>query len=325
MDFKNFEFPEVSISEALFAKVADVVSSTLTESGHVAYAADVLKDKLLARDLMNSVQKSILVEEFETADKHLDDPEVGAVTIVTPALENGNAETAFIRMVILMCCTGTDINPLADDRLNKTPFTLYGASDENKQAMKKAGLRNFAPDAVLGYHNDGAFVEDAIYVPERVGLQNVVLNYKAPGSFYWLPFALWEEGETLLGELEEQVLKIGTTPIAHREKGTGDVIVDRELVLEVPAIWRTSAGLPCLFLNGEPVAESAALFQSLQKSLARNTSRWASAQALNRLTLIRNDRGVHARDILQQPIAHGAQASRMMCRTISSKGEMVPR
>lgn len=323
MEHKNLEFPEVHVGAALFKDVTVVVSSALTERGNVGYVADVFKDKSLAREVITRVQQTLL-EQLETVNKQLDDPEVGAVTIVTPFPENGDAETAFIRMVTLMACTDATDNPLADDRLNKTPFTLYGASDENKQAMADAGLRNFAPDAVLGYHNDGAFAENAIYVPERVGLQNVVLNYKKPGNFYWLPFAMWQEGEELLQTLENQKLQISTTPIAHREKGTGEVIVDRELVLSAPAIWRTDTGLPCLFLNGEPVPESDALFRSLQKSLARNTTRWASAQALNRLTLIRNDRGVHARDILQEPIASGAQASRMMCRTISSKGEVVP-
>lgn len=326
MDHKYHEFPEVEVGGDLWEKVRDSAFGQLQDAGHEPKSADVFRDN---RDLARSVTAGVaglLAPQLEQVAKALDDPETGAACVVTPADLDGSPQTALLRTIVLMAVTDVPGNPLASDKLNHTPFTVYGASDDNKKAMEAAGLPNFAPGSVLGFHNDGGLAEDRIYVPERVGLQNVVLNYDRPGRFHWLPFAWWDEAEKLLTEYAGRTLTIGTTPIAHRAAGTGGVVVDRQVTLEVPALWRSAAsGLPMVFLNGDAAEGSQGLFTDLQKSLARSRRRWVSAQAVHRITLIRNDRGVHARDVLEEPRAHGATHSRVMVRTISSRGEVVPR
>ncbi|MBA3843428.1 MAG: hypothetical protein H0X39_12605 [Actinobacteria bacterium] len=320
---KQLPFPEVEVTSSTLAAVSAEVGKELGNGKSESPSLSLFRDKEFAAAIIAGAQ-SVLADLIREAQEYLDDEEVGAACVRTPDSSAGDAYSVFLRTTIMLAFTSSKEVPLADDKLNRTPFTIYGASDDNKAAMESAGLRNFAPDAVLGFHNDGAFADNRVYLPALVGLQNIVLNYRRPGRFYWIPFSLWTEGISLADSLRDHSTRISTTPIAHREGGGGEVVVDRQAVIETPIIWRGNATYPTVFLNGEPLADSEKVFRDIQKSLARNQRRYYTAQSPTRLTLIRNDRGVHARDVLQEPMASGSTASRMLLRTISASGIAVP-
>ncbi|MGW9389034.1 hypothetical protein [Streptomyces globisporus] len=315
--------PEVVIKEKQFSQIAVTVTNLLRETGHYRASMDAFRDRKVATAAIDRV-RTVIASEIDAAVVHLENPEVGGVCVVTPEDQDGSKHAALTRAIILMNFTGTSDNPLVLDRLNSTPFSLYGASENIQKEMTATGLHNVSPRKILGYHNDGALGTGRPYIPQRVGLQNVLLNYKKPGKLYWLPFSLWEEGEDVLKKYQHETLRIGTTPITHRDRATGQIIVDRQEVIKAPAVWRGQGGLPTAFLNGEPLPSSANIFREIQHSLERNAMRWTSEQTTWRLNVIRNEWGVHARSIMSKPCAQGAAHSRIMCRMISSKGQVVP-
>lgn len=152
----------------------------------------------------------------------------------------------------------------------------------------------------------------------------MVLNYSKPGNFYWVPFSQWDQAKSLFDQYRDALVEIDTTPIAHRELGKGDVVVDRAARVEGPLVWREEAGNTVAFLNGTPRPKNAEVFRQVQQSFADNSTRFFVEHGISRLIVLRNDRGVHARDILEEGQSSGSQTSRMLLRSISSQGTPIP-
>ena len=222
------------------------------------------------------------------------------------------------------------------DPHNQTPFNVYKSSAERAAAMREAGIHFYAPDEKLGFHNDAVVSGDVIRLPRYVGLLNLFIGYDRPGNFYWLPITHWTDRTRWVDALgAEARAVVDTTPMVYEsELGSGDLALQASGEFEVslfPDILGSVQPGPGVFMNGtvrrvvdaagRSIADGAA---RLQASLMACPRRIALPQRAGRLILLRNDSGVHSRDIFtEQTISKGV--TRLLLRTMSREATTVGR
>lgn len=144
--------------------------------------------------------------------------------------------------------------------------------------------------------------------PKMLGLLNLLINYKDPGRFYWVPFAKWEgftEYANKFGVDEEYT--IIPTPIAYKDN-SGNLNVKGNSSTQVPIFHHSNDGLLTMLLNGEVVDKNGnilKMYQDLQESISHQSERYFTPQRVSQLTVINNHLGCHARDILEEPVGKG--------------------
>lgn len=271
----------------------------------------------------DSLRKTGIDEVYEAARQSLMDPERSYAYL---DLSLDGCQTQAERTLVAVMLAGIIFRELATpivDMRNGTPFNLYKSSADRASAMRNAGIHFYEPDEKIGFHNDAVVGQGTLGLAHIVGLVNLFIGYRSPGNFLWIPIEAWVERKRWMDEFgEDAQATVETTPIVYEsdleEKKPGvDGLYQAALFPSVPHVGRG------LFMNGtiRQVRNAAGAVvhdgeQRLQQSLMRDPGRIALPQATGRLVLLRNDAGVHSRDIFTgQTIFRGV--TRLLLRIMS--------
>lgn len=213
----------------------------------------------------------------------------------------------------------------AGNSLGNLPFTLHRASHSEITRMREVGLEKFTPDAKLGFHNDGNIRSTHTELPLHIAIYNILISYRKPGNFSWVPIKAWSDAKTFeqhAGERSEAVISL--TPVIYFDDNGQAVRVGADQVT-TPMIFCNEAGKTRFFLNGDVpesgnTAESRALFMALKRSIG-NAPRINIAQKERRVIFLNNTEGFHAREVLEDPIP-GVDLSRMFLRLVDNNAEI---
>jgi len=275
------------------------------------------------------VLSDLLMQAIEPAVREaLDDPAMAIFALDIPeGIDADPNSDAIFSAVIAMTIMGRMFNPMIDPA-NNTPFTIYNASPENEKRLMKAGLHYFSSGEKLGFHTDGSVDGETVRVPEFIGLYNVLINYQKPGNLYWVPFSLWEQ----LDEFAERFgwavpYQIELTPTVYSRADAMRFHASRHVY--VPIFSHAEDHEAVVFFDGRVTGrqpfngeEIEPLVAEMGQSISFNPVRYCIPQRQRRLVLARNDRGFHARDMLEKPY-EGCKYTRSFIRAVSECGPLV--
>lgn len=213
----------------------------------------------------------------------------------------------------------------AGNMLDKLPFTLHRASHSEVAKMKAIGLENFTPDAKLGFHNDGNVIGTLAGLPLHVLIYNLLISYRQPGNFSWVPLKEWSEAkyfDEYAGVRSQAVIYL--SPTVHFDKNGKPVKSGAEKIAR-PLVFRNNLGQRRFFLNGdasdsENSAEIRSLFLALKDSISK-ARRIDIAQKERRAIFMNNAEGFHAREVFEDPIPD-VDLSRVFLRMIDQHVEL---
>jgi len=265
----------------------------------------------------------LFAEMIEGVQSTLDDPEVSFAAIDMPSVsDNPQADALF--GCILATAIQTAISEPVIDRHSGTPFSLYNASQDNEDKLVEAGLKFYSPEDRLGFHSDGLITEAGIHVPKYVSVYNLMIAYRQPGNFYFLPTAAWDGFEKFRDAFGiNRDVTFSMTPIVHA-LGNGEVKASRSSPVTAPLFWQDGEA-EAIFYNGEidtGPQELIALADQMRQSLLDNPRRVACPIRNRRMFIMANDRGFHARDIFADPI-DGTKYTRSFLRYVSQDAHCV--
>jgi len=201
-------------------------------------------------------------------------------------------------------------------------FTLYKSTAENKAKMEQAGIKFYAPDEKLGFHNDVLHKAGKYAIPEYVSLMNLFLGYDSPGLFYYVDKRKWPDIASIVTRGAGRRFKFRPTPVVYASAMKNISALDE--YSRVPVAWTGANGEPYVFCNGELVdSDSDSFIEDLKQSLIENEFRVASSQKTFRIMLLRNDIGFHSRDIMRDQVVLSG-TTRLMLRSMSKQCVALP-
>jgi hypothetical protein len=281
-----------------------------------------------SKDLSSFVNNNELVQKISdiAANDFADEIKKLATNVVDPCIAIGSldiprldghdsAEDMFYSIVASIAINKNIFNPVVDKHL-ETPFSLMQASDEEHRKLSEAGLDYFRPEDKLGFHSDGAYASDRIYIPDHVSTYNIFLGYANPGYFYWVPKAMWARYSEFREKIGESEVRFKLSPITYTKTG-GSLKVVRNDTIKIPIFCGDS-----IFLNGKIVDEDERIFSlatEMRASIGDNEFRIGIRQAAKRLIVAKNSFGFHARDVFEVPLVKEG-FTRSMIRQIDSSG-----
>ncbi|WP_176061465.1 hypothetical protein [Paraburkholderia sp. BCC1876] len=271
------------------------------------------------RDLCNELAyagKDLFGDVIESMQALLIDPSVGLSAV---DIARDDASTDHQNLVIGAAAATAICASLFESRTNpigQTPFWLHMTPPGVAKASGIDIQYNNTTDVVL--HTDWYCSNDEAYVPNRIGLFNLLVSYKRPGNFHWLPFSKWSEftefskNDLLRSDISFELLpqllvtKDGNSRFGEKYLRTGPIVKDGE------------AG-PIYFLNGRidrngrNSTQTVAEFDRLRSALKESYGRFEIAQAERRLIVLNNLTCFHGRDRMEDPIP-GAPVQRAFLR-----------
>lgn len=308
----------------------DVCRSCVTElldSGVELTSLAKLRDRVVfdrCRASVDAVADSIR----SSVEGNLEDPSCGIVAIDVPEGVGDNVnEDAKYGAIIAVCMFARFMTPTIDS-LNQTPFTLYSASLDNERQLQNAGVKFFSPSEKLGFHTDGRLDGPSVYIPKFIALYNLLIAYRRPGDFYWIPFNLWDDRDRHAERIGWNIpYKFALTPIVY---SNSEAISNKgPRIIEAPIFTKGVTGEMNVFMNGEVVGLSSgddnaatASAAAMKDSISRNGRRYCIPQRTRRILIMKNTAGFHARDILEEPIEN-TKHTRSFIRTISMEGPKI--
>jgi hypothetical protein len=297
---------------------------TLVADGLMLSSLDVLKDQRIFDAHREAIDR-LTVDLYMPVHDSLDDPKCGIIGVdVPPGLAARPTTDAVMGAVIAAAVAARFMTPALDVR-NGTPFTLYTASAHNEARLKQAGLKFFSPNEKLGFHTDGLIRNDAIYVPRYLALYNILIAYRRPGNFLWVPFSLWPDFERYGESIGWNVpYRFAMTPIVYSGV-LGQPSPPAPRFIEAPIFWRDDEQ-QAVFLNGEVIGPTSAADRfdmdhliGMKESISARSTRLAIPQRPRRLLLLNNGAGFHARDVFADPMP-GMRYTRSFMRSVSIEG-----
>ncbi|NBB81797.1 MAG: hypothetical protein GVY28_00155 [Alphaproteobacteria bacterium] len=312
---------------ALPAEICRQALTAMAKAGLPVGPLDALKDPARRVGLGAGAEALASVLDGPVAAS-LDDPDTGILGIDIPkGIAEAGTPDALAGALVAMAVTRRAMTPTLDVR-NRTPFTLYNASAGNEAALKQAGVKFYSPDEKLGFHTDGRLEGEAVFVPARLMIYNILIAYRRPGLFHWMPFRRWTRFEEF-GERFgwNRRYRFAMTPIVYAgADGAADVASTR--TLEAPLFWRLDDGRRGIFMNGDVLgpadgeAMDPDLVEEMQESIRTNPVRLSLPQKARRLLLMTNTAGLHARDIFEEPVG-GTRYTRSFIRSVAMEGPQV--
>lgn len=263
---------------------------------------------------------SNLLEEIES---DLSNPELGIAVVDIPKSPKFSETDNAFWGVALSLALGSNVFSLGQDRINRTPYTVYGASYRKSRGLADLGLQPVAPETKLGFHTDGLLIDDKVSMPINIMLYNISIEYQKPGNFYWLPFSLWSERDIYIKRIGiDRPYNIKVTPSVY-EIADGQLEVVSPKQVTVPIFVSTEPFETTLYLNGDVVSSAATsdsesrAIEDLRASLSANRVRFSVPQKTRRIIFVRNVLGAHARDIFEEPNPD-AQYTRIFLRSVDT-------
>lgn len=257
------------------------------------------KPKFVASRLFSSL--------LDKVESDLSNPEIGISVVDIPESSDYNSTDNAFWGVALSLALGSNIFPQGRDRINSTPYTVYAASYRKSKSLTDLGLQPVAPETKLGFHTDGALIDDNVSMPINVMLYNISIEYRRPGNFYWIPFSMWSERDVYIKRIGvNRPYSIKVTPSVYEINDNQLEIVSPQHVT-APIFVSTESFGTTLYLNGDVSSQSddsdfdSNAIEDLRNSLAANSMRFSVPQKTRRLIFVRNVLGAHARDIFEEP------------------------
>lgn len=280
---------------------------------------DDIPHDVLANEMFDSVRAYIksldIVDEFSGSDS------TGMICFDLPISEDySQREAILVSTAIFNIINSAFFIPSREPK-NKTDYTLYKSTTQNKKEMKKSGIAFYNPDEKLGFHNDVLFRSGEYLIPKYISIMNLFLGYDEPGNFYFLDKRSWKEIKKFSDEAGGRKFSFKPTPVVYESKLKNVNSLDKAHTL--PVVWKEKEET-FVFCNGElsdDVGDD--LILRLKESLLNERNRTFSPQKEFRLMLLRNDLGFHSRDIMkEQRVFSGT--TRLMLRAMSKEGIPVP-
>lgn len=286
---------------------------------------DIFKSADISEEVNHS-SSNIIEDIYTEVSAALHDGSCGIVALDIPhGVSTDPTQDTLLGAIIAQAIVNNFMTS-AMDRRNLAPFTLYNASKEGEKKMKEAGLKFYSPEEKLGFHTDGRIDSPNVYIPDLLSIYNLLIAYKKPGNFYWLPFTLWNEFESYAEAIGWNVpYKTELTPIVYPGKD-GEVEKLAQSTVNAPIFFKNEKNKSMFFngeiSNSESIIDIKRLAESLKISMQKNPHRYYIAQQPRRLTLMKNSAGAHSRDIFNDPI-DGTRYTRSFMRSVSLEGDRV--
>jgi hypothetical protein len=270
-----------------------------------------------------SVASAIFSALIESIKINLSHPDKGICVIDIPSTDRLTAtENAYWGVGLALALAHNVFRP-ARDRVNDTPYTIYAASHQHSEKLTKMGLPPISPETRLGFHTDGLLTEGRVAMPHNIMLYNIAISYEKPGSFYWIPFSLWEDKNKYMDLLGiGNRYRISVTPSVYEFNGN-DARSILDQYINAPIFVNDQAMRYPMYLNGIVTARSDGepfdkqIVDNMKESLTKNRARFVVPQRTRRIIFARNIAGAHARDIFESPIP-GATFTRVFLRSVDT-------
>lgn len=299
----------------------DFVKKYEHEYGPLRSLADIRLARL--QGVMRDDRADLFADILSDLGTALADPEVGFGAIDMPSLSD-NAQADALYGCLLATALQAEISEPVEDRYSGTPFSLYNASQENEDKLVEAGLKFYSPEDRLGFHSDGLITENGIHVPKYVSVYNLMIAYRKPGNFYFLPTQVWDEKNKFKQAFGiNRDVTFSMTPIVHA-LDTGEIRATRSEPVTAPLFWQ-DGDAETVFYNGEidtGPKELIALADDMRQSLLDNPQRITCPIRNRRMFIMANDKGFHARDIFADPVV-GTKYTRSFLRYVSHDAHLV--
>jgi hypothetical protein len=295
----------------------------LPELAHLSPDISILRQDAIFEKVA-SVGNLSFQKEIGEIKAALANPEVGIIAAdIAESSELSADENAYWGVVVALAL-GSNIFKPAKDEANKTPYTVYAASYEKSKALVDFGLDTIAPETKLGFHTDGTINKSRVFMPYNIMLYNIVIEYKKPGNFYWVPFALWTEKKQFMDRIGiGKRYRIKVTPSVY-EFSKEKIENFSPLEIEAPIFVKNAEHDYPLYINGnvfgicEDDAFDPAVIDALKESISQNKIRYAVPQKSRRAIFACNLKGAHARDIFEEPL-YDVPYTRIFMRSVDTK------
>lgn len=258
----------------------------------------------------------------ESIQEHLRESGIAAVDIPELAEIDSDANTVGGVATVLGLFSRIGV---ADRRqTGGMPFTLHTASYTNVKRLNEAGLGKFAPDAKLGFHNDGVVKAGEIEIPRFIAVYNLYLAYQKPGNFSWVPTHRCDPLRHFeLTDRNGAEALVSLTPRVTFDQ-EGKPVISGVQEVRTPIAFKNPAGEVRFFLNGDVEASKNTpdmfnLFRWAKDAIAAS-SRMTVPQRERRVIFVRNTHGFHARDIFEDPYP-GTDLTRVYLRVVDMNSE----
>jgi len=209
----------------------------------------------------------------------------------------------------------------SENHEGKAPFSVFRASLSAGKQLKDLGVHR-RPEEHLRFHTDGLIVDGAISVPRLLVIYNAYIGYRTPGNFHWIPFSRWTDRAEHLDRVGLNVRYRFTLAPNYFPEKDGVLRSHRPRNAIAPIFSGPARNLATMFFNGEVVdrpdgAFDPSLISDMRASLERNPSRYSIPQRMRRAVFLNNTFGVHARDVLEDPVAT-SDITRLHIRLVDS-------
>lgn len=250
-------------------------------------------------------------------------PNIGIVAVDIPSLEVESSRDQSLASFLVSHAISSLFMDFDLDIQNSTPFSIHTASINNSKLLSKNNLESYTPEKRLGFHSDGKIRRSGLYIPKFISLYNMVIAYSRPGNFYWLPIAEWRELDRYFSELGyDKTFELKTTDSVYK-LSKDDIAVDGAGQVKCPLFIKNEHGKPSVFYNGQVIPQDnheKALIEQMLVSLQENSSPIVIEQKCNRLLIMNNLLGLHARDIFEEPLYSSPEEyTRVFFRSVSSE------
>jgi hypothetical protein len=254
------------------------------------------------------IARQIFPAAIELVKAELSDVKTGIIAADIPESSSVSVDDNAFWGVVLATAFGANVFALSRDKINNTPFTAYAASYEKSHELTEFGLTTVAPETKLGFHTDGVIDGKGISMPRNIMLYNVLIGYRRPGCFHWVPFDSWTDKTSFMKRVGVgKRYSIRLTPSIY-DLGDGKLEVASPDRVDAPIFVDDEQNRYPLYINGTVIGcdddanFESGLFDALRQSIADNPIRFSVPQRSRRIIFARNIAGAHARDIFEEPL-----------------------
>ncbi|QXI66191.1 hypothetical protein CP157_03983 (plasmid) [Paracoccus marcusii] len=303
-------------------EVSSFIDSYVTNFGNISSLSDIKTKDL--KELTKDSRTNPFKDSIEKIKTQTDDDKIGISVVDIPS---GISEDK--KLDVLYGCLSAaglmeSLSELVEDKKSGTPFTLYNASKENEEKLVEAGLKFYSPEDRLGFHTDGLIDGAKVKVPNYIAVYNIMVAYRKPGNFYYLPKSLWKDYNKFRDAFGiNKDVSFSMTPIVYAGKD-GELVSSEGKTLTCP-VFSSDSCTDAIFFNGEVSSDCnkiTTLAAEMTESLLDNPDRWAAPIKNRRLFIMNNKSGFHARDIFADPI-DGVRYTRSFMRFVSEEGQCI--
>jgi len=268
------------------------------------------------------VAKAAFADILNRVHDLVSDDTVGVCALDVPSDPSLSPEDDVFWGTVLVSGLFRNLFVPAVNPVSKTPFDVFTASVTAGKQLGDRGLAE-APERHLRFHTDGLIRSGRVAVPRFVVLYNLLISYRRPGDFHWIPFSCWTERNRHIAAIGlDTPYRFALSP-AYFEAADG-LLVNHGATEAVVPIFSHVEGVdsPAVFLNGDVIGRPDAEYDSrlisdLRASLTDNPTRFSIDQRTRRALFLNNRFGWHARDIFQEPI-ESSNFTRVHIRAVDS-------